>query len=239
MKRKGPSMILIYTLVFIIIILIVLLTKIVIESNPKQEIENPGKIEKLDINPYPSVKDECTFNITSSDYNALTMAGCQNGYTRYDINDVVLNGVSLPVSVVYSDKSKAKVGIFINDRRVTVNMDNVANVKFGIIDNKLFIYDKNNNETNALAFDSQGENVYNLKEVLETSKIKDLSVGDTEISVSTLDPKSFIFQEGYIEFSSISNQCQNGEKARGSHYKVTYKDNDFNTPEFISLVNCN
>ena len=239
MKRKGPSIILIYTLIFIIIVLIVLLTKIVVESNPKPERKSTVHIEKLEMNPYPNVNDECTFNLTYLGYNALTMAGCKGGYTRYDISDVILNGSTIPVSVIYSDKNKIKVGIFINNKRVTNNIDSVTNIKFGIFDNKLFILDTNNNEANALAFDSKGNQVYNLKEVLENSKIKDLSTGDTEISSATLDPTSYSFTEGVIEFSSIANECKNNEKSKGSHYKVTYNNSNFEKPEFINLVNCN
>lgn len=238
MKREDRQMIFIYFLVFIIIILLVLLTKTVLESRQKEKPKSGGHIEKIEINPYPIVNDECTFSVGYLKYNELSRAGCEGGYTRYDLNDITLNNINLPVSVIFSDKNGIKTGIFINNKRITSIIDDVTKIKFGIFDNKLFILDTNNNESNVLAFDETGKKVYDLKEILEKSNIKDLSTGDTDIKSDTLDPNSFSFAEGTIEFNSISNTCQNGEQTKGSHYKITYKDSTFEKPEFISLVNC-
>ena len=144
----------------------------------------------------------------------------------------------MPVSIIYSDKKQKKVGVFVKDKRVTNKLDDIKNVVFGIFDNNLFIFDKSGKESNIFAFNSLGKEIYNLKNVLSKNKIKDLATGDTYIDVSKLDPNSFIFTNGSIEFNSIANECKEGVKASGSKYKVTYSKEKFNKPEFQSLVNC-
>ena len=239
MKGEKKKVLLIYTLIFIIIILIVALTKIVIDSYPKQKQESTGHIEKLNINQYPTVNKECTFDVTSAEYSALSMAGCKGGYTRYNIKDIVLNEKTLKVSVIFSDKKQVKTGIFINDKRVTQKMENITNVNFGVFGNTLIIFDKNGNEANVLAFNSKGKEIYNLKDYLKNNKTKELVTGDTNISSKTLDPNSFSFKEGIIEFNSVANTCQKGETSKGSHYKITYSNETFQKPEFMNLVSCN
>ena len=168
MKREDRQMLLIYFLVFIVIVLLIILTKVVISSVKKPE-SNEGRaepIQKMDIDPYPNVNEECTFDVDFLNYNSLTQAGCENGYTRYNINNVIIDEAKIAVSVIYSDKQQLKTGLFINDKKVKSNIDKVENIKFGIFDNKLFILDKTNGEANALAFNSKGEEVYNLKTVL-------------------------------------------------------------------------
>ena len=239
MKREDKQMILIYTLIFILIVLIILLTKTVINSIPKEEPKKKAApTQKMDISPYPQVNEECTFDVTLNEYNSLTTAGCEDGYTRYNITDVNINDNNLKVSIVYSDKGQLKTGLFINDKKYISNIETVAKIKFGIFDNKLFILNMSINDINALAFNSSGIELFNLKTTLEKEKITDLSTGDTTISTSTLNPNTFIFTEGIIEFDSISNNCQNGEKTSGSHYKVTYTNESFEKPEFVALINC-
>lgn len=240
MKREDKQMILIYFLIFLIIVLLIVLTKYIINSVKKPENDNvsPAPVKQVDINPYPNVNEECIFDISFKDYNSLTQAGCENGYTRYNINDIVVNETKLNISIIYSDKEQIKTGMFINDKKVKSNIDKVENIKFGIFDNKLFILDKTNNAANALAYNSDGEEVYNLKTVLENEKIIDLSTGDTNITPNTLNRDTFKFTEGVIEFDSISNNCENGEKSKGSHYKVIYKNEKFEKPEFMELISC-
>lgn len=239
MKREKSGMGLIYFLIFVIIILVIALAYVIIDSLPEKNTKTTsGTIEKLEVEPYPTVNTECTFDVTRAEYQALTAAGCTGGYTRYNITDIVINEVPINVSVIYSDTKQVKTGLFINDVKMTSTVDSISNFKFGIFDSKLFVYDTNNNEANALAFNSKGKKVYDLKEVLEKSKIKDLSTGDTNIKANTLNPNSFRFNEGSIEFDSVSNNCQNGETSSGSHYKVVYEGTKFEKPEFMNLVNC-
>ena len=69
-------------------------------------------------------------------------------------------------------------------------------------------------------------------------KIKDLATGDTNVKPSNIDPNSFSFIEGSFEFSSRLDKCQTGTNSIGSHYKVTYKNEKFEKPEFMNLVSC-
>ncbi len=240
MKREDKQMIFIYFLIFVIIVLLIVLTKVITSSVKKPEPvnESPSTVQETKINPYPTVNEECTFDVSLNDYNALTGAGCEGGYTRYNINDIVLNQISLNVSIIYSDKNQIKTGLFVNDKMVKSGIDAIGNIKFGIFDNKLFVHDTTNNEANALAFNNEGKEVYNLKKVLEKEKITDLSTGDTYISSKTLNRDTFKFTEGVIEFDSVSNNCSNGEKSRGSHYRIIYKDEKFEKPEFMELIGC-
>ncbi len=240
MKREDRQMIFIYFLIFVIIVLLVILTKVIInsvESRKPKDVE-PEPIKKTEISPYPNVNEVCTFDVSLEEYNALTGAGCEGGYTRYNLNNVVLNDISLKVSIVYSDKNQIKTGLFINDKMVKSGIDLVSNLKFGIFDNKLFVHDMTNNMVNALAFNSEGKEVYNLKTVLEKEKVADLSADGTYISSTMLNKDTFKYSEGIIEFDSISNKCENGEKSKGSHYRVVYKDEKFEKPEFMELIGC-
>lgn len=240
MKREDKQMLLLYFLIFVIIVLLIILTKVIIDSVERPEVKGGTvePIQKLDVNPYPNVNEECTFDISFSDYNSLIQAGCENGYTRYNINNITIDETKLDVSIIYSDKKQIKTGLFINDKKIKSDIDKVENIKFGIFDNKLFILDKTNDEANALSFNSKGEEIYNLKSVLTKEKITDLSTGDTYISSKSLNRDTFKFTTGSIEFDSISNNCENGEKSSGSHYKVVYNDEKFEKPEFMDLISC-
>ena len=102
--------------------------------------------------------------------------------------------------------------------------------------------DNNGNEDysyNVLSFCPIG-GLYGLgrQNITSQKEIKDLSTGDTNISLSTISVSSFVFKDGSFEFDSISNECKNGEKSKGSHYKVVYKKDKFELPEFMELIKC-
>ena len=240
MKREKRQMLLIYTIIFIIIVLIILLTKEVMSTVKKEKPkkEDNRTVQKVDTNPYPNVNKECTFDVKLGEYQALTSPGCEGGYTRYNITDIVVNETPMDVSVIYSDKSQVKTGLFINDKKVKSGLDSITNLNFGIFDSKLFVLDKTNNEANVLAFNNIGKKVYNLSDVLEKEKVKDLSTGETVISTKNLNSSTFGFAEGSFEFDSVSSKCENSDKLKGSHYKVVYKGEKFEVPEFVSLNNC-
>ncbi len=243
MKSEKGKLILVYVLIVVLLLLVGMLIYVVISSNPKQEVvETPRTIEKVDVNPYPNVSTQCTFQIDLSGYNRLEYAGCKGGYTKYDINNVVLNDKEVKVSVVYSDKNQPRTGLFINDKKITSQVDSLQNLKFGIFDNKLFVLDINAKEANTYVFDSDGEKIYDLKESLSKSKIEDkvLSQGSNVVTVNSknIDLTSFTFNLGKFEFSTTSNLCASGNAASGSRYQVTYKGSNFTGPQFISQVNC-
>lgn len=236
MNREDKQMIIIYALITIIIILLVLLTKIVTATMDKPKEEPKTTPKTVDTNPFPTVNTECVFDTTIEEYNKLEKAGCDNGYTRYNIN-ANLAAETLKVSVIYSDITSIKTGVFIGENKVA-SIEAINKVSFGVFENKLFIHVKNSSETNALAYNSNGKEVYNLKTVLEKNDIKDQSAEGSSISAETIDPNSFIYAEGVIEFNSFTNTCQNGEQAKGSKYRVTYSGEEFELPEFVELIKC-
>ena len=217
MKREKNKIILIYVLLVIVLALIVALGYVVITSTPKETESNVGHETTVDVNPYPNVSSQCIFSVSLEEYNALTYAGCEGGYTRYDINNVVLNGNPLTLSVIYSDKGQPKAGFIVNNRRVIQKIDNVTLLKFGVFDNKLFVLDTNNNQANVVVINSEGNTIYNLKNELEKLKIKDNAFtqngNNTPINNTNLNPASFNFADGVFTFATTSDACNNGAAA--------------------------
>ena len=235
MRVKNKKMlILIYVLILVAIIAIVFLTKIVLDNVKKEPtFEEEREVTTVDVNPYPVVNDECTFNVTLGEYHALESAGCVGGYTKYDI---ALDDLPLKITVLYSDQEESKAGIFVNDVRITSEVSDIAKIKFGIFDKKLFIFDKTDGKANVYSVNSKGDLIYNLKDVLNKKKIKEFATGDKNISTADLDSNSFNFYEGGFEFNSKLDSCENNSK--GSHYKVTYTKEKFKKPEFMNLIDC-
>lgn len=242
MKGEKSKIILIYVLLVIVLALIVALGYVVITSTPKETESNVGHETTVDVNPYPNVSSQCIFSVSLEEYNALTYAGCEGGYTRYDINNVVLNGTPLTLSVIYSDKGQPKAGFIVNNRRVIQKIDNVTLLKFGVFDNKLFVLDTNNNQANVVVINSEGNTIYNLKNELEKLKIKDNAFtqngNNTPINNTNLNPASFNFADGVFTFATTSDACNNGAAASGTNYQVTYSSEKFNKPEATSPVAC-
>lgn len=242
MKGEKSKIILIYVLLVIVLALIVALGYVVITSTPKETESNVGHETTVDVNPYPNVSSQCIFSVSLEEYNALTYAGCEGGYTRYDINNVVLNGTPLTLSVIYSDKGQPKAGFIVNNRRVIQKIDNVTLLKFGVFDNKLFVLDTNNNQANVVVINSEGKTIYNLKNELEKLKIKDevftANGNNKEITNTNLNPSSFNFADGVFTFATTSDACNNGAAASGTNYQVTYSGEKFNKPEATSPVAC-
>ncbi len=242
MKGEKSKIILIYVLLVIVLALIVALGYVVITSTPKETESNVGHGTTIDVNPYPNVSSQCIFSVSLEEYNALTYAGCEGGYTRYDINNVVLNGNPLTLSVIYSDKGQPKAGFIVNNRRIIQKIDNVTLLKFGIFDNKLFVLDTNNNQSNVVVINSEGKTIYNLKNELEKLKIKDkvftANGNNEEITNTNLNPASFNFADGVFTFATTSDACNNGAAASGTNYQVTYSGEKFNKPEATSPVAC-
>lgn len=242
MKGEKSKIILIYVLLVIVLALIVALGYVVITSTPKETESNVGHGTTIDVNPYPNVSSQCIFSVSLEEYNALTYAGCEGGYTRYDINNVVLNGNPLTLSVIYSDKGQPKAGFIVNNRRIIQKIDNVTLLKFGIFDNKLFVLDTNNNQSNVVVINSEGKTIYNLKNELEKleneDKVFTANGNNEEITNTNLNPASFNFADGVFTFATTSDACNNGAAASGTNYQVTYSGEKFNKPEATSPVAC-
>ena len=234
MKGEKSKVILVYVLMLLVIGLIVALTLVILNSNEKEEnhSSSANNTPTVDVNPFPNISEECTFNFTLDEYNALTGPRCKNGYSRYNVTGLSLGGQTLNVSIIYTDQDGNKAGIYVNDRRATTIVNNVTNIKFGVFDDKLFILDNNNNESNVLVFASDSTKVYDLKETLESSEITD-PVLNQVLSSSTINPNSFNFTA--TNFTFQAQITSDNQILAGSTYQVTFTGNEFSKPEFVSM----
>lgn len=235
MKGEKSKVILVYVLMLLVIGLIVALTFVVLNSNQKEEnhSSSANNTPTVDVNTYPNISEECTFNLTLDEYNALTGPRCKNGYSRYNVAGLSLGGQTLNVSIIYTDQEDDnKAGIYVNDRRTTTIVNNVTNIKFGVFDDKLFILDNNNNESNVIVFASDSTKVYDLKETLESSSITDPALNQV-LSSSTINPNSFNFTA--TNFTFQAQLTNDNQILAGSTYQVTFTGNEFSKPEFVSM----
>lgn len=234
MKGEKSKLILVYFLMLLVIGLIVALTFIILNNSPKEEEKEStaNTTPTVDVNPYPTISDECTFNLTVDEYNALTGPGCKGGYSRYNVNNLNIDGKQMNIVIIYSDTNGNKAGLYVNDRKVANTITNVASIKFGIFSSKLFILDNNNNESNVLVFNADSTKVYDLKEILDSSKITDPILNQI-ISSTTINPNSFNFTDSYFTFQA---QLVDGNNVAtpGSTYQVTFTSDDFSKPTFVS-----
>ena len=238
MKGEKSKIVLIYILMLLVIALVVALTFVILNNNSKQESKESSATTTptVDVNPYPNISDICTFNLSLSDYNALTGPGCKGGYSRYNVTDITLEGQPINVVVIYSDQNGNKAGLYINDHRFGTKVDNVTNFKLGIFDNKLFILDTNNNESNVLVFKSDSTKVYDLKEALSSAKISDpafQTLADPVISSKTIDSSGFSFGANSFTFKTQANNA--GQVINGSTYQVNFNGDEFSKPTFINM----
>lgn len=234
MKGEKNKVILVYVLMLLVIGLIVALTFVVLNSNKKEENHSSSANDTptVDVNQFPNISEECTFNLALDEYNALTGPRCKNGYSRYNVTGLSLNGQTINVSVIYTDQAGNKAGIYVNDRRATTVVNDVTNIKFSVFDNKLFILDNNNNESNVLVFASDSTKVYDLKETLESSSITDPALNQV-LSSSTINPNSFNFTAANFTFQA--QLTSDNQVLAGSTYQVTFTGNEFSKPEFVSM----
>lgn len=234
MKGEKSKLILVYILMILVIVLIVALTFIVLNNQPK-ETNNESQATTtptVNLNPYPTVSDKCTFDTTLSVYNSLTGPGCKGGYSRYNITGVTLDNNNLEVVIIYSDTDGNKSGLYINKTRVISKVDNLTNIKFGIFDNKLFILDNSNNESNVLAYNSSSSNVYNLKTTLENLQISEPAFQNAEESIITtanIDPNGFKFEANRFIFKTRLITTSN-QTIEGSQYIVNFSGDNFEEP---------
>ena len=228
MKREKIKLILIYVLLAIVLILLIILTLNILKNEkPKQTSYKASNTPSVEINPFPNISDECTFDLTISEYNALNGPLCKGGYSRYNIKDVTINNKNLNLTVIYSDKNGSKSGLYINNTKVINKTDNITNIGLGIFDNKLFILDNHNNESNVLVYNNKGQNIYNLKETLKNKQIKDKNLNNTKVTSKTIDPNSFSFNNNNFTFKTINKQT----KINGSTYTVSFNNSNFETPK--------
>lgn len=228
MKGEKFKLILVYILVIIVIILTVALVFTVLNNAPEKQtqtnhIQNPPKV---DVNPYPEISDECTFDLTLAEYNSLTGPKCKGGYSRYNITDINIENNPLNLVIIYSDKEGPKSGLYLNRAKIIKKVDNLANIGIGVFDNKLFILDKEN--VNVLAYNSNAENIYNLSETLNELNLKDQTTNEI-ITNQNINPNSFNFQNTNFSFWTNS-QTVNNTTVNPVNYIVTFTGEEFNDP---------
>ena len=240
MKGEKFKLILVYILMVLVIVLIVALTFVVLNNKPKEtnNESHANTTPTVNLNPYPTVSDECTFETTFSVYNSLTSPGCKGGYSRYNITDITLDNNNIETVIIYSDTDGNKSGLYINKTRVISKVDNLTNIKFGIFDSKLFILDNSNNESNVLAYNSNGNNVYNLKDTLENLQISEPAFQNADtniISASTLNPNGFTFEANRFIFKTRLITTSN-QTIEGSQYVVNFNGDNFEDPVLTTNI---
>ena len=238
MKREKTKLILVYILMILVIVLIVALTLVVLNNSKKETPQSSHAITTpvVDVNPYPHISDECTFDVDISGYNALPSAGCKGGYSRYNVTGITLDNSDLELVIIYSDTNGNKSGLYVNKTRVINKVDNLTNIKLGTFDNKLFILDNSNNESNVLAYNGVGQNVYNLKETLEDLNLTEPNFQNAEtttITSQTLDPNSFQFAANSFTFNTRLITASN-QTITGSQYIVNFSGDSFEDPSLVT-----
>ena len=213
MKGEKSKLILVYILMVLVIVLIVALTFVVLNNKPKEtnNESHANTTPTVNLNPYPTVSDECTFETTFSVYNSLTSPGCKGGYSRYNITDITLDNNNIETVIIYSDTDGNKSGLYIN---------------------------KTNNESNVLAYNSNGNNVYNLKNTLETLQMSEPAFQNTDtnvISASTLNPNGFTFEANRFIFKTRLITTSN-QTIEGSQYVVNFSGDNFEDPVLTTNI---
>lgn len=236
MERENKKVSMIYVLTGIVILLIIYLVLFVYKTlNPEVQEKNNSNIVTM-----PQVSSSCTFNMTVSDFNNINNNNSLcSSLNKINLTDAILNGKNLNVVIYYSNVYINGAGIYINDELAL--FDNVLKLhKIGIFDNKLFITDFSETEANFVVYDETGENVYSLKDALNSLQIVDSAFkamnNNAFLSISNLDPNSFVFENGKISFNSTIGSCANG--ISGSNYSIVYKGNTFESPTYITNVTC-
>ena len=234
MKEEKGKLILVYVLMLLVIGLIVALTFVVLNNNSKDEtkVVKNDHAPKIDVNPYPEISAECTFDLTIDEYNALTGPKCKNGYSRYNLSNVNIDGKDMLITVVYNDLDGDKMGLFLNDRRVSNIVTNVINYKFYVIDNKLFILD-NNSGSNVTVYSKEYAKIYDLKETLDRLKLSEPAFTDVLVSSEIINPNSFVFNSN--NFTFVTQQVTENGVVPGSTYQVNFALEDFENPTLMNV----
>lgn len=234
MKEEKGKLILVYVLMLLVIGLIVALTFVVLNNNSKDETKavKNDHAPKIDVNPYPEISAECTFDLTIDEYNALTGPKCKNGYSRYNLSNVNIDGKDMLITVVYNDLDGDKMGLFLNDRRVSNIVTNVINYKFYVIDNKLFILD-NNSGSNVTVYSKEYAKIYDLKETLDRLKLSEPAFTDVLVSSEIINPNSFVFNSN--NFTFVTQQVTENGVVPGSTYQVNFALEDFENPTLMNV----
>lgn len=248
MKGEKIRVIIIYVLVIVIIALVGYLIYNFFINNK----EDNTKKEEVKVS---DIASECTFGVTSADYNAVVNGNNSNlcgGLNKLKINDIILSGTQMNVEVNYYNGNvnaeDEKMGFYINGKRILKLASNGNRNNIGVFDNKLFIFTADKDKPNVVVYDNNGTKVYDLQTALAGAKISDPAFVeiaktnqnlDVVVKNSSINTNSFSFGPTEFTFATaVSDNCQPGTNI-GSNYKVTFSGNNFSVPEFISFNVCN
>jgi len=248
MKGEKIRVIIIYVLVIVIIALVgYLIYNFFINS--KEDNTKKEEVKASDI------ASECTFDITSADYSAIVNGNNSNlcgGLNKFKINDIMLDGNQMDVEVNYYNgslnESDDSTGIYINGNRILKSVSTNNKNQMGIFDNKLFIFLADNDKPNVVVYDKYGNKVYDLETALAGANVSDpafveIAKTNNNLNVivrnSSINVNSFVFGGNEFTFSTaLKGECTPGTNI-GSNYKVTFSENNFSAPEFVSFNVCN
>jgi len=247
LKGEKIRVVIIYILVVLILLLVgYLIYNFFVNTNdnkPKTDVKNDNEISK-----------DCTFDVKLGDYNSMISQGSSDlcgGINKINISDVALDGKQIDLEVRYYngaiDERDNESGVYIDGKRVIQYASSNYQNKFGVFDNMLFIFKKNSNDVNVVAYDGLVNKVYDLDNALVKNNISDPAFAEIAktnpglnvvVKASNIDKESFNFGPNEFSFSTVSkDNCTAGENI-GSTYKVAFSNGNFSNPEFVGYNVC-
>lgn len=246
MKKGKARVVIIYLLFLILIGLISYLIYFI--NNFEKPVEEP--ITKQPVVTNNEIEDKCTFDITLEQFSTLSsnpssLALCQ-GNNKLKISNITINNEPINIYSIYYNgiltEEDDSLGLYLNEKQITSANKNTIN----ILNNLLFV--KSTKETtNLLVFNNTGKNIYNLENSLTQTPIDDPVLTElnktnqtinTKVSLENIDPNSYSFNQSEFTFNTTTNQCVEGQKFKGSTYKVTIDGEIFTNPTFVTNVSC-
>ncbi|MBQ9011409.1 MAG: hypothetical protein IJ093_02050 [Bacilli bacterium] len=246
MKDKM-RVILIYLLMFIVFALTGYLIYFVI-NNSEQKIVMPVKEEARE-NEF-EVSDACTFDVNTSGLNEVmngnsTLKLC-DGYNKFNVQNVILEGKTLDVYAIYNEKTKddENTGLFVNNERVIFDLGSGNLVNIGVFSDILYVKKWSDTNVDVLAYNSYGSQIYQLTNSLNNMNLVDqvfvnLNLSEQNVTDKSIDVDSFKFtNEGFTFNSDSKRVCETNQLYKGSTYQVSYINGVFNDPVFVDYVGC-
>ncbi len=243
--KKG-KVVIIYLLV---LVLIGLVSYLIYFINDFKEKETEPILQQPVVT-NNEIEDKCTFDITLEQYETLSsnpssLALCQ-GKNKLNISNITLNSVPINMYSIYYNgiltEEDETLGLYLNENQITSTNKNTIN----ILNNLLFVK-STKKTTNILGFNSIGDNIYNLENSLIQTEVEDPVLTElaktnqtinTKVSLENIDPNSFSFNQTEFTFNTTTNQCTEGQKYKGSTYKVTFNGENLTNPTFVTNVSC-
>ncbi len=255
MKRDKLKIIIVYILMFVILCLVgyLIYFSINLNKDSKEKIEDSSNKQTEET---VEISENCTFNISLSQLSSLennpnALSLCV-GYNKLILDGVILSGNPQDIYLNYYNGTLAEpsdiLGVYLNNKKIITGASYDTKVVAGVFDNLLFIKTISLEGNNVRVFNEDGRKIYDLETALGKAKIQDpvlteLAKTDqtigTIVNIKNITSGGFSFTNGSFTFNTDTmGQCSAGQLYRGSTYKVTYADETFNPPAFVSYINC-